>query len=199
MIILAWSPQIVDVFENCKTNMTTVLLLPQYDSSKPIFFKTDWSADGMGYILIQPENLSESIAAIKYLESTGEWISDLTLSGPRLIPVLYNSRSNLDREKDYHLFVGDIACGRWTISRLRKKLWETFFYWLCGCNTIKEILEYNVSIHQLKQWTQKLLAYEFVIIHPVAAIMKDGDGVSRHVDPLFTNTTRLLLVYISMT
>ena len=56
-------------------------------------------------------------------------------------------------------------------------------YYLCDCNTIKEILEYNGSIHQLKQRTQDFLGYKFFIIHRVATMMKDVDDFRRYVDP----------------
>ena len=70
-----------------------------------------------------------------------------------------------------------------------------YFFWLCDCNAIKEIIEYNSSIHQLKKWTQQLLAYEFVIIHRVAPMIKDVDSVSRCVDSLVHqhNTTNIRL------
>ena len=58
------------------------------------------------------------------------------------------------------------------------------FYWLCECNTIKEILEYNVITHQLKRWTQELLAYEFVIIRQVDTMIKNIDNVSCYTNPL---------------
>ena len=90
---------------------------------------------------MQPDNSPESLAALLYLESTGECIFDCKHSVPRLIPIIFNSRTNLDHEKDYHSFVGERACGRWAISRLHKYLWGTLFYWLCDCNAIKEILE----------------------------------------------------------
>ena len=66
----------------------------------------------MGYILVQPDNVLESIATIKYLEYTGEYLFGLTLSDPHFMSVLFNSCSNFGHEKDYHSFVGDIACGR---------------------------------------------------------------------------------------
>ena len=53
-----------------------------------MFCQKYWSTGGMGYILMQLYNLPESIGTIKYLESTGEWPFDLTLSGPRLMPVI---------------------------------------------------------------------------------------------------------------
>ena len=63
--LLAWSPQLIEVFNNYKTNLIILPLLLRYDSSKTSFFKTDWSTGDMWYILIQPENSPESVAAIK--------------------------------------------------------------------------------------------------------------------------------------
>ena len=77
---------------------------------------------------MQSNNSPESIAAIETLRSTGEYIFDQTLFGSRLVPVLFNSRSNLVHEKYYHSFVGEIVCGRWAISRLQKYLRGTLFY-----------------------------------------------------------------------
>ena len=182
--LLDWSPQLIEVFEKCKNNLVTSPLLLRYDSSKLTVLKTDWSAGSMGYILMQPNNSPDSIAAIETLQSTSECLFDQTLSSPRLMPVFFNSPSNLVHEKYYHSFVGDIACSRWEISRLRKYLWSTLFYWMCNRDAIKEIIEYDGSIYQLKRWTQEFLAYEFVIIRRVAAMMKDVDSISRCVDPL---------------
>ena len=69
---------------------------------------------------MKPNNSPESIAAIKHLESTSEYLFDLILFSPLLIPVLFNFRSNIDHEKYYHSYVGEIARGRWAISQLRK-------------------------------------------------------------------------------
>ena len=59
-----------------------------------------------------------------------------------------------------------------------------FFYWICDCIAVKEILEYTGSIHQLRRWSQELLGYEFAIIHRAARMMKDVDGLSCHIDVL---------------
>ena len=103
----------------------------------------------MGYILLQPDDSIQSKAASLKLATTGECDFDLTLKGPRLRPVCFNSRANRDYEKNYHSFVGETACGRWAIARLKRYLWGTRFYWLCDCMAIKEILEYIGGSHQL--------------------------------------------------
>ena len=56
------------------------------------------------------------------------------------------------------------------------------FYWICDYIAVKEILEYTRSIHQLHRWSHELLGYEFAIIHRAASMMKDIDGLSRHID-----------------
>ena len=182
--IMGWTPSLIQLFGDCKSNLITSPLLLRYDSSKPTFLKTDWSAGGMGYILMQPDDSPESLAAIKHLSATGECLFDVSLDGPRLRPVLFGSRSNKSYERDYHSFVGEVACGRWSIAACRKYLWGTLFYWICDCNAVKEVLEYDGSIHQIKRWSQELMAYEFVCIHRSNRMMKDVDGVCRHIDPL---------------
>ena len=131
-----FSPPLIELFEQCKDNIIKLSLLLRYISSKSPFLKTDWFADGMEYILMQPNSSPKYLVVITHLESTGDCTFDYTRSGPRLIYIQFNSRAKLDHEQDYHSFVGDIACGRWALSRLRKYLWETLFYWLCDCNTI---------------------------------------------------------------
>ena len=49
---------------------------------------------------------------------------------------------------------------------------------------MKEILEYTGSTHQLRRWSQELLGYKFAIIYRDASMMKDIDGLSRHINAL---------------
>ena len=182
--IMSWSPTLITIFNNCKSHLVTSPLLIRFDSSRPTFLKTDWSAGGMGYILMQPDDSPESLKAIKHLAATGECLFDLSLDGPRLRPVRFGSRANMPYERNYHSFVGEVACGRWSIAANRKYLWGKLFYWICDCNTVKEVLEYDGSIQQIKRWSQELMAYEFICLHRVNRMMKDVDGVCRHIDPL---------------
>ena len=83
-----------DLFHLCKTDLTTSPVLARFDSNKPTFLKIDRYAEGMGYILLQPDDSDESITATKLLSSTGDCLFDLLPSSPRLRAVTYNSRSN---------------------------------------------------------------------------------------------------------
>ena len=113
------------------------------------------------------------------------WISFRFIpSNPRLMYVFFNSTSNLDHESYWYSFASDITCDCYAILRLRKYLWGVLFNWICDCNTIKEILEYNGSIHRLKRWSQETLVYKVIVIHRISIIMKDVDDLSCYVDPL---------------
>jgi hypothetical protein len=112
--------------------------------------KTDWSAEGFGSILMQPDDSPASIAATTRLLEDGICDFDVTMGGARLRPIRFDSRKCTEQERHFHSFVGETACGRWAISKHKKFLWGTFFYWLCDCSAVKEVLEYEGPIHVIR-------------------------------------------------
>ena len=85
---MSWTPSLIKTNCSCKSNLVTSPLLLRYDSSRPTFLKTDWSAGGMGYILMQPNDSPDSFVVITHLAATDECLFDMSLDGPRLRPVL---------------------------------------------------------------------------------------------------------------
>ena len=123
-----WAPILITLFENCKQYLVSSPLLLRYDSSKPAFLKTDWSAGGMGYLIMQADDSPQYIEAVQKLENTGDCAFDVSLDGPRLRPVFFGSRSNQPYEEHYHSFVGEVSYGRWAISCCNKYSWGNKFY-----------------------------------------------------------------------
>ena len=82
--VMPWSPSLVELFRDIKISITSSPVLARCDPGKPIFLKTDWSSEGMGYILIQPGNDKEFAETTTLLLKTGERIFDNTKSGARL-------------------------------------------------------------------------------------------------------------------
>jgi hypothetical protein len=91
-------------------------VLARFDPSKPTFLKTDWRSAGMGWILMQPSDDAESVAATEMLKSTRECIFEFTTVGACLKPIAFGSRSCHDNEVNVHSFTGEAASGRWAIS-----------------------------------------------------------------------------------
>ena len=177
--IIAWSPELIALFHELKVCITSSPVLRRYDPTEPVFLKTDWSAEGMGWILTQPASDEISQKAVHTLLQTGECLFDKTKSGARLQPIAFGSRACTDRERHFHSFVGEAAAGRWAISQNRHFLWGAHFYWVCDCKSIKEILEYSGSIPMVMRWAQELLGYHFSIIHRPASMMEDVDSLTR--------------------
>ena len=69
---IAWTPDLVSLFEELKVTITSSPGLARFDPLKPTFLKTDWSAEGMGWILMQPADDIESTKATKSLLKCGK-------------------------------------------------------------------------------------------------------------------------------
>ena len=58
--MMAWTPDLISLFEKLKVTITSSPVLARFDPLTPIFLKTDWIAEGMRWILMQPANDIES-------------------------------------------------------------------------------------------------------------------------------------------
>ena len=67
---MAWLPALIALFQYIKVCITSSPVLAWYELNKPIFLKTDWSPEVMGYIMMQPLSDPKSIAATKFLPKT---------------------------------------------------------------------------------------------------------------------------------
>ena len=86
-------------------------------SSRPIGLLMEWTT-----YLCSPITVPIHPKHFKLLKKSGNCPFQLTLAGPSLRPVLFGSRSNLPYAIDYHSFMGEIACGRWSIACSRRYL-----------------------------------------------------------------------------
>ena len=112
---MAWSPDLAELFRDIKVSITSSPVLARYDPGKPTLLKSDWSAEGMGYISMQPASDKSSVEATVLLLKTGDCVFDTTKFGARLQPILFGSKCCTGLEKQYHSFVCELAYGRWAI------------------------------------------------------------------------------------
>ena len=71
--MMAWTPYLISLFYDLKVSTTSSPVLSCFDPEKPTFSKTDLNAEGMGWILMQPEDEKESqkdTAHLKILENS---------------------------------------------------------------------------------------------------------------------------------
>ena len=180
----AWSKDASEAFQTIKTALTRDPCLARYDSSLVTVVKTDWSAIGMGFILMQPFDDAASKAALTILENSSEFTFDRLMTGARLQPVRFGSRRCTENESHYHSFTGEVAAGRYAFAQLRTYLWGVKFYWVCDCSAISQVTTYLGDVHQLRRWSQELLSYDYTFVHRPSRMMRDVDALSRgrHLD-----------------
>ena len=90
---MAYTQDLIKLFEELKIGITSLPVIARFDADKPIFLKTDWSAEGMGWIIMQPSDDAKSITGTKLLKNTGECKFDLSMNGSQLKPIFVGSRS----------------------------------------------------------------------------------------------------------
>ena len=181
---VSWTSALVKLFADLKICITSAPVLARFDTTRPTFLKTDWSSEGMGWILMQPANDDESQAASRKLLTSGECEFDLSKNGARLQPIAFGSRSCTLVERNFHSFTDEAASGRWSIEQNRKYLWGSYFWWICNCLAVEEVLEYDGTIPLVCRWAQELLGYQFTIVHRPNRMMANVDSLTRRYGPL---------------
>ena len=63
-----------------------------------------------------------------------------------------------------------------------------YFWWLCDCAEIKEILEYEGSILMIYSGDQEILGYHFSTVHQSRKLMSDVDALTRIFKNIMHNT-----------
>jgi hypothetical protein len=177
-----WTDDRTDLFASMKLALTSSPLLARFDSSKPVFLETDWSAAGMGFILMQPDGSEVSMKAMATLKAGEDNAFDTAMTGARLQPIKFGSRKCTESEQHYHSMVGESACGRWAFGKCRRYLFGEHFFWLCDCDAVKKLFEYDGPIPQLKRWGQEMLGYNFTLLHRSCRNMSDVDAINRQYD-----------------
>ena len=175
----AWIVDLQQQFESLKKDLTSEPVLARYDSSKPMFLKTDCNSLGMFFILMQPSNDEASLSVTIKLSNTGECDFDKHPKSTRLRDITSGMRECTEIESHYHSFVGEIVALRWVIAKNRLYLWGVTFYVLCDMKTMYRILEYDGPIHSLRRWCQELQNYHFIALYRPASMMADVDALNR--------------------
>ena len=70
--LIACLPDLIKLFEDMKKCIISFPILARFDHIRPIFLKTDWSAEGMSWILMQPADDEESKKSTNKLFANGE-------------------------------------------------------------------------------------------------------------------------------
>jgi hypothetical protein len=150
---------------------SVVLARPNYN--RRFYLKTEWSCHGVGAVLCQVDlTCMVSLEAEKSKAADSPWIFDKTLSGPRLVPILFLSWLCNTREQNHHSYVGETGTGQWAIGKLSKYLMCREFTWITVCRGLRQFFTSDAHLdRQVEQWKGKLLQYHFQIVHRNARML----------------------------
>ena len=168
--------------------MTYSPVLSIFDPDKPTVLTTDLSVEGMVWILMHPTNNPEPHWSVKLLHKTGECLFDLRKKGYQLRPLAFGSWSCTDFEKKNNSFVWETECNKWAIDQNIHLFWGHYFWWLCDCEKIKEIIKYEGIILMIFHWYKEFLCYHFSIVHWTKKTTQTSMLWLRHSENLFHNT-----------
>ena len=91
--MMVWTQYLIALFYKLKFSIISSPVLSRFDPVKSTFLRTDWSAEGMGWITTKPANNEESQKATTHLKKTGECLFQISKHGSRLKPVAFEPLS----------------------------------------------------------------------------------------------------------
>jgi hypothetical protein len=107
-----WIARRILFFNTMKTDITSSPVTTRFSTKKTMFLKTDWSASGMGLILMQTDGSKESSLTMAKLVTGEDKLFDTAITGARLRPICFGFRTCDPNEEHYHSYVGKYAAGR---------------------------------------------------------------------------------------
>ena len=110
-----------------------------------------------------------------------------SIIGARLRTIVFGSWNCDDGERKFYSFTGETAAGRWEIGQNRSFQLGGFFYWLCDCLSVKDILDYDGNISMVHLWDQESIGCDFDFAHRPNRMMADKDALRRRSGKLIAN------------
>jgi hypothetical protein len=154
-----WSEPCQEAFQSLKVSMTEAPILRGPDMKLPFELHTDWSAVGLGAVLVQiHSNRKEFVIA-------------------------YASRSNNRTERNYSSYYGECLAAVWAVSYFRIYLYGRPFVLKTDHKPLKWLMTSKKLTEMHARWAsilQEYLEYNVDIQHRAGVTHGDADGLSRN-------------------
>lgn len=145
---------------------SNVLKEPQYD--RPFIVQSDWSAEGMGAVLMQEYDV--------YKDSNGRWQLDTDEgsaqhNGPRkriAYPIAYASRKCLPSESRYSAHLGELAAAKFALDKFASFTFGQPVILVTDCTALRDVLRSEKMPAAHARWREQLLAHNIVEVRHCA-------------------------------
>jgi hypothetical protein len=185
-----WSDDAQNAFDEMRTAIISDPCLQRFDYRKPVILRTDFSARGFGYVLLQPGNDVASLKASQdYREGKG--FTFMTKDSTAVLhPVCFGARKCRGNEVRLHSHLGECFAGDYGINKVRHYVFGQRFIWVTDCYAVKFILSYDGGNPAILRLQMRLMCWDVDVIHRPDHQLVDADYWSRlgtdiEFDPLF--------------
>ena len=192
-----WTDEAKASYDDIKSAILDDPCIQRFDHTKLIILRTDFSALGFGYVLLQPGDDSASTAAAQDYRD-GKGFSFMTKDSRAILrPVCFGARKTRGNETRLHSHLGEGFSGDWAINKCRHYLFAQRFVWVTDCYAIKFILSYEGSNPAVLRLQMRLMCWDVDVVHRPDTELVDADywsrlGVNLQYDPLYVQ-------YLTMT
>jgi hypothetical protein len=186
-----WTDTAHAAWDDMKNAIIDNPCLQQFGYRKSVVLRTDFSALGFGYVLLQPRNNDASIQALQdYWEGKGFSFMTKVLSAT-LHPICFRARKCRGNEVWLHSHLGKCFAGDYAINKMRHYLFGQRFVWVMDCYAVKFLLSYKGGNPAILCLQMRLMCWDVDdIIHRPDSELVDADywshlGANINFDPLF--------------
>ncbi len=183
-------PEAEGAWEDLKEAIVSDPCVQRFDYHRLCVLRTNFSLQGFGYVLLQPENDAASTQAMQdYRKGKGFFF--MTKGSMAILrPVCFGSRRTRGNEVRLHSYLDEGFSGDYAINKCRQYIFSQRFVWVTDCYTIKFILSYEGGNPAILCLQMRLMCWEVNIVHRPDSELVDADywsrlGTNLKFDPLF--------------
>jgi len=192
-----WTEAAQKSFDEVRAAMLSDPCLQRFDYRKPVILRTDFSARGFGYVLLQPGNDDASQQASQAYRD-GKGFTFMTKGSKAVLhPICFGARRCRGNEVRLHSHLGECFAGDYGINKVRHYIFGQRFIWVTDCYAVKFILSYDGGNPAILCLQMRLMCWDVDIIHRPDHELVDADywsplGVDIEFDPLFRDYLRFV-------
>jgi hypothetical protein len=185
----SWTPAASAIFDEMRQAILSDPCLLCYNHRKLLVLRTNFSANGFGYVACQPANNKGSLATMRHCMH-GKGFEFMTKTSTAVLhPVVFGCRRTRSNKTWLHSHLGKGFAGDWAINKNRHMCFGQHFTWVTDCYAIKFVLSYDGQNPSISCLQMRLMCWDMDIEHRNNIFLTDVDywsclGVHLCFDPL---------------
>jgi hypothetical protein len=160
-----WTPEAEGAWEDLKEAILSDPCIQRFVYCKLTVLCSDFSAQGFGFVLLQPGNDEASVQTTQDY-CGGKGFSFMTKDSKAILrPVCFGARQTRSNEVWLHSHLGEEFSGDYATNKRRQYVFGQRFVWVTDCYAIKFILSYEGGNHAILCLQMHLMCWDVDIVH----------------------------------